>query len=1015
MSFGIGVGDFLAVIKLATKVRREFAGAPDQFKAISDEVRNLSFVVQDVEIDVSSKDLDAKQQTELEEIAKSCCNVLGELESMIHNYRDLGPIGDSKKSIAKRAWKRLKWEPNEIQELRQRIISNIALLDAFNGRMTRTSIRRLVQCQDDQKRQELLTWLSPLDYGAQQSDYIARRQPGTGQWLLDSPEFQSWISGSKQTLFCPGIPGAGKTILTSIVIEELYDQYRNDGSVAITFLYCSFRRRHEQGLAHLLASLLRQLAQAQPDLPSPLSNIYDEHRAKSTRPKVEELSKALESLAQQGGFSKVFVVIDALDECDMSNRSCTKLLDTMFDLQASCNVNLFATSRFIPEITERFQELPTLEIRASKEDVTRYLRDNLSILPSFVSRNKDLQDEISTAITTAVDGMFLLAQLYLNSLVGKRSPKAIRSALKGLSSDTQRYDSAYDDAMKRIQGQVPDKSELALQVLAWITCAKRPLTTIELQTALAVEVDEPEFDPENLPDLTDMVSVCAGLVTVDEQSDIIRLVHYTTQEYFERNKATWFPRAHHSIGRICVAYLSSMASKAEHWLTETEHDAQLDIELNARLHFELNNLVRDNPLIVYAGDFWGHHVNSRLYDDDVEASDDLIIGFLSDIPKVNCCARVLLWVDSHSRDQDYYLRPMSYFGGGRYPVFSPQLATGLHLAIWFVMPDIIEKMISRGWPVDSKDACGRTPLFWAVCFGLSDIVSLLLENGADPGMKDRYGHSPLYASGWLGSANSAEIAGLLVEQATKPGAAIGDNSDEMQSLLLAACMGINEPFVKLLLECNVDVEAKSEDGRNALSLAALYSRGNVVRLLLERGSDSDSPDDVGRTAFHYAASQPDGTIVASLFAYNPNGLNRRDLYGRTPLHVAATRGKLQSVRALLAMEGIDCEIKDNFGRTALDDALGRGYDDVAKAIQNVTGGIDEVIHPRKAKPLRRVLNVECDACMLAIRPGETWYHCFLCRDGDFDLCNGCYQLGAHCLNRDHGLAARAGTKLSNNL
>lgn len=361
--------------------------------------------MQDVEIEVSSKDLDAKLQTELQEIAKSCRNVLYELESMIDNYRDLEPTSDTKRNIAKRAWKRLKWEPSEIQELRQRIISNIALLDAFNGRMTRTSIRHLVQHQDDQKRQELLSWLSPLDYGAQQSDYIARRQPGTGQWLLDSKEFQSWISGSMQTLFCPGIPGAGKTILTSIVLEELGDQYRNDGGVAITFLYCSFQRRHEQGLAHLLSSLLRQLAQGQPVLPRALSNMYDEHRAKSTRPTVEELSKALDSLVQQGDFSKVFVVIDALDECDMLNRSCSKLLDTMFALQASCNVNLFATSRFIPEITERFQELPTLEIRASKEDVTRYLRDNLSILPSFVSRNQDLQDEISTTITTAVDGM----------------------------------------------------------------------------------------------------------------------------------------------------------------------------------------------------------------------------------------------------------------------------------------------------------------------------------------------------------------------------------------------------------------------------------------------------------------------------------------------------------------------------------------------------------------------------------------------------------------------------------
>jgi hypothetical protein len=81
------------------------------------------------------------------------------------------------------------------------------------------------------------------------------------------------------------------------------------------------------------------------------------------------------------------------------------LLDTIFKLQATSNANVFATSRFIPEITERLSGMPTLEIRASQEDVPRYLLDNLSILPSFVSRNKDLQEEISSVITTSVDGM----------------------------------------------------------------------------------------------------------------------------------------------------------------------------------------------------------------------------------------------------------------------------------------------------------------------------------------------------------------------------------------------------------------------------------------------------------------------------------------------------------------------------------------------------------------------------------------------------------------------------------
>jgi hypothetical protein len=51
-------------------------------------------------------------------------------------------------------------------------------------------------------------------------------------------------------------------------------------------------------------------------------------------------------------------------------------------------------------------------------------------------------------------------------------------------------------------------------------------------------------------------SVCAGLVTIDEESDIIRLIYYTTQEYFERTQTRWFPSAQTDIATTCLTYLS---------------------------------------------------------------------------------------------------------------------------------------------------------------------------------------------------------------------------------------------------------------------------------------------------------------------------------------------------------------------------------------------------------------------------------------------------------------------------
>jgi hypothetical protein len=158
-----------------------------------------------------------------------------------------------------------------------------------------------------------------------------------------------------------------------------------------------------------------------------------------------------------------------------------------------------------------------------------------------------------------------LAQIYIGSLDDKCTPKAIRNALKlfrkqSPGSDEDKKDQvlahAYEQAMERINGQKPGLKDLAKRVLSWITCTKRPLNTAELQRALAVEIGERKLDEENFTQIEDMVSVCAGLVMVDKESNIIRLVHYTTQEYFGRTWTTWFPDAQTAITKICITYLS---------------------------------------------------------------------------------------------------------------------------------------------------------------------------------------------------------------------------------------------------------------------------------------------------------------------------------------------------------------------------------------------------------------------------------------------------------------------------
>src|SRR5205085_1151644 len=118
-----------------------------------------------------------------------------------------------------------------------------------------------------------------------------------------------------QTLFCPGMPGAGKTILTSIVVEHLWTEFQNDASIGIAYLYCNFRQQDKQKPTDLLLSLLKQLVQEQPFMPESVRRLHEHHNRQRTWPSLDEISKVLHSVIAD--YSRTFLIIDALDECQV--------------------------------------------------------------------------------------------------------------------------------------------------------------------------------------------------------------------------------------------------------------------------------------------------------------------------------------------------------------------------------------------------------------------------------------------------------------------------------------------------------------------------------------------------------------------------------------------------------------------------------------------------------------------------------------------------------------------------
>jgi hypothetical protein len=252
---------------------------------------------------------------------------------------------------------------------------------------------------------DIRAWISSTDFAAQQIDVLRRRQEGTGQWFLKAHVFLEWLDKSNAggTLFCPGIPGAGKTMMAAIASDYLVNKVRNS-TTGVAWLYCSYKSRIEQTVDTLLASILKQLIQSEsPGIIDILMKLHQEYIVAGTRPTADELLKTLQAVLSK--YSTVHIVVDALDECSAEDGTRRRLLAHLRALQGHTDLRLMVTARHIPDIIDEFTGASILEVRAHNEDVRRFLSGQIDRLPKCVQRDAELQQTIHEKIIEAIDGM----------------------------------------------------------------------------------------------------------------------------------------------------------------------------------------------------------------------------------------------------------------------------------------------------------------------------------------------------------------------------------------------------------------------------------------------------------------------------------------------------------------------------------------------------------------------------------------------------------------------------------
>ncbi|KAJ6574368.1 ankyrin repeat-containing domain protein, partial [Mycena capillaripes] len=606
------------------------------------------------------------------------------------------------------------------------------------------------------QRTKIIDWLSPINFFLQQAEIIAARQPGTGSWLLADRRYCLWEAGSGRILWCRGIPGAGKTVLASMVVEHL-GAHAHKKNIGVACLYLKHRETDMQMPLDLLSSLWRQLVLRKP-ITSLVQALYLQHFEKQTRPSLLEVQEVLRSAIRK--WTKVYIVVDAFDEYPEYPRHV--LMEALAALGPT--VNLLVTSRPHIDLNVSVPNLETMEIRAHAEDIHKYVDEQIrrsSRLLKHLKARPELLQEIHSKILSSVDGMCL----HMDSLSTKNTIKTAREALNNLPKDLGH---SYDAAMTRIADQNEDDKKMAHLALTWIANAKKLLTIPQLQEALAIEPGSTSFDQDDLVDIDTILAACAGLIILDENFHVVRLVHYTAQHYLDSVQASRFPDAQIVITRSLLTFLAFDGFAHSSEPGKTYKPALLEYGQYCLLH------ARGHP---------------------EERCTDMIIDFLE---------RASQWRDFSDVN----------LPGGEY-------GSALHAASYEGEGDIVQLLIDNGADVNLEAGELGTALQGASCSGHAGIVRLLIQKGASINTQNGEYGSALHAASYEGHE---DIVHLLLNA----GADVMMQGGRFGTALQAAAGRGHKHVARMLIEAGADVNTNGGRFGSALQAAADSGHEAVV-------------------------------------------------------------------------------------------------------------------------------------------------------------------------------------------
>ncbi len=256
-------------------------------------------------------------------------------------------------------------------------------------------------------KRQVLGFFMTTDPNIRLNHVLSRRTEKTGLWLDKLLELQNWHSTPGSSIWLTGIPGSGKTTLSSLIVQEAL--CRGSRKVGVAYFYGCFTET--QSAVTVISTLVSQLARQNDEAYEALCVYYKSlHRrhglpnAIGRVPTTDRLVGLFQEISEC--FEQVYIIIDGLDECDRD------VVGILPDISGpGTNVSMAVLSRDQCDIRCSFSEnipgFSIINIEAQDKDVMTFVEHVVTNHHRLQRLPVSLKQAVRASLTTHWNGMYV--------------------------------------------------------------------------------------------------------------------------------------------------------------------------------------------------------------------------------------------------------------------------------------------------------------------------------------------------------------------------------------------------------------------------------------------------------------------------------------------------------------------------------------------------------------------------------------------------------------------------------